>query len=660
MSRTNTASTHNADDDPDPNHRHHERSSAPSAEQPEHNRAHRTKTFSLAGQPAYDPPPYCQRTDSYISPEYVSYHEQYEHERKPVWGLAAPLPRIVRPGMRPRRASDAQTHHEGLPTINNIRNGVRHVQSNVSRRPSTQRLPLQRVASRAPEQAQSFQQARKSDDLPNYQTFASGAEDQRDSGDQGDAGPEQTHASAEAIGKHTTANSWRRSSDITIVPEEQTDADQNSGQVKQQISNHTSHDFAADDCSDAQPLPRPKLASIQEIPRPSLIDKPEIEALRKRLQAQPDFVPHHTHELARPPTEIDLDARLPPHHKSEPIYNIRSKTSTNASQHLDKAEGQSEYLNTWSHFRYRVREPLSEFLSVYTLMTLGFSANLLYRISNLTPSPSPMISTPYYADVHTTNLVWSLATMAAVYIAGGVSGAHISPVVTLTLTIFRGFPPRLVLRYLAAQFLGCLFGCMTAYALYRDALHITAANAGVDLYEALIADTSALHTVPHTEVSAATIFFSQFVMLALLTVVVLALGDDQNSPPGAGMNALVLGLVVYVFAGVFAFNAGGSFSPFRDLAPRVVVSVVWRRGDVWWERSVYWLWGACIAPLLGGLTGAMLYDLCVFTGGESPVNYPDWGEKVSRWGQHMKVSCRRKTVIDVEAGKDDHDGDHWV
>ena len=33
-----------------------------------------------------------------------------------------------------------------------------------------------------------------------------------------------------------------------------------------------------------------------------------------------------------------------------------------------------------------------------------------------------------------------------------------------------------------------------------------------------------------------------------------------------------------------------------------------------------------MAPIIGGLVGALAYDMCVFKGGESPVNY-----SVSRW-----------------------------
>jgi aquaglyceroporin related protein len=37
-----------------------------------------------------------------------------------------------------------------------------------------------------------------------------------------------------------------------------------------------------------------------------------------------------------------------------------------------------------------------------------------------------------------------------------------------------------------------------------------------------------------------------------------------------------------------------------------------------------------VVPITGGPVGALLYDLCVFKGGQSPVNY-----SVSRWRNKM-------------------------
>lgn len=288
-------------------------------------------------------------------------------------------------------------------------------------------------------------------------------------------------------------------------------------------------------------------------------------------------------------------------------------------------------MNTWSKYRYYLREPLSEFLAVYVMMFTGLAANLMNQLNKVN-NPSQV----QYGDFNSTNLTWSWGCMAAIYIAGGVSGAHLSPVVTVTLCIFRGFPWRHVWKYAIAQFLGCFLAALTVYTLYRDAIILTANEADVDAYEAIFATSSVFHSRPTDGVGSSTVFFTQALMVALFSLTVLALGDDHNSPPGAGMNAFVVGLFVFVISAAFPFNTGASFNPFRDFAPRVVVSMVWGRSDIWTFRSCYWIWGCWLAPLVGSLAGAAIYDIFVFTGGESPVNYQHPGSALSGQMSRLK------------------------
>jgi glycerol uptake facilitator protein len=51
---------------------------------------------------------------------------------------------------------------------------------------------------------------------------------------------------------------------------------------------------------------------------------------------------------------------------------------------------------------------------------------------------------------------WGFAVCFAVYVAGGVSGAHLNPAVTLALAWRRGFPWHKVPGYLGAQLRGAI------------------------------------------------------------------------------------------------------------------------------------------------------------------------------------------------------------
>ena len=47
----------------------------------------------------------------------------------------------------------------------------------------------------------------------------------------------------------------------------------------------------------------------------------------------------------------------------------------------------------------------------------------------------------------------------------------------------------------------------------------------------------------------------------------------------------------------------------------------WSDGSMFTDHSWYWLWGCSVAPVIGSIVGAGLYDALIFNGGESPINY---------------------------------------
>ncbi|KAF2691199.1 hypothetical protein K458DRAFT_426556 [Lentithecium fluviatile CBS 122367] len=129
--------------------------------------------------------------------------------------------------------------------------------------------------------------------------------------------------------------------------------------------------------------------------------------------------------------------------------------------------------------------------------------------------------------------------------------------------------------------------------------------------------------------------FQQLRLLALYVCVTFAIGDDSNTPPGSGMSALIYGFMTYVLSITMGSNGLG-ISPARDLGPRCVA---------WWVgygratfSTGWWAYGPIAAGLTGSFFGALIYEVFIFVGGESPVNY--------RWPTPGDIKWRAKSRKD--------------
>src|SRR4030095_15239102 len=110
--------------------------------------------------------------------------------------------------------------------------------------------------------------------------------------------------------------------------------------------------------------------------------------------------------------------------------------------------------------RESLREMLAEFLGTFVLIVFGTAVVAQVVLSRQANGS--------YLSI---NLGWGLAVVMAVYVAGGVTGAHLNPAVTLTLAVRRGFPWGKVLPYWAAQLAGAFAGALVTFVTYREAFH---------------------------------------------------------------------------------------------------------------------------------------------------------------------------------------------
>ncbi|KAJ5501139.1 Major intrinsic protein, partial [Penicillium expansum] len=297
------------------------------------------------------------------------------------------------------------------------------------------------------------------------------------------------------------------------------------------------------------------------------------------------------------------------------------------------------FFNTWSKIRHYLREPMAEWLGTTMAMTIGLCATL----SNFTSSGQ---AGSYPAQ----SVAWGFGFMAAIYTTGGMSGGHLNPAISISLSVFRGFPARRCVIYIAAQLLGAITAGGISYAIYHDAIVEAATLAKVPQNASVAAQ--ALITLPKSFVHPATAFFTEFLGSAILVGSILALGDDTNAPPGAGMQAFIIGIIITIVILALGYNTGGCFNCARDFGPRLVAVMAGWGGHLFREYHAWWIWGPWIADITGALFGALIYDMAIFTGGESPVNYPPRRRKrayrVRALNLRKKLHIGKRKVPDLE------------
>jgi glycerol uptake facilitator protein len=202
---------------------------------------------------------------------------------------------------------------------------------------------------------------------------------------------------------------------------------------------------------------------------------------------------------------------------------------------------------------------------------------------------------------------WGLGVMLGVYVAGRISGAHLNPAVTVALAAFKGFEWRKVLPYVLAQTLGAFVAALLVRWNYTEVLH--AADPGLTIKtQGVFSTLPGNGTLPVGEWGA---FRDQIIGTAILLFLILAITDAAGTPPLANLAPFIIGLLVVGIGMAWGTNAGYAINPARDLGPRLA-SYLTGYGGAWRDQTGYlYFWIPIVAPIIGGLVGAGLYQVLV-------------------------------------------------
>uniref|UniRef100_A0A673LMM2 Aquaporin-10-like n=1 Tax=Sinocyclocheilus rhinocerous TaxID=307959 RepID=A0A673LMM2_9TELE len=261
------------------------------------------------------------------------------------------------------------------------------------------------------------------------------------------------------------------------------------------------------------------------------------------------------------------------------------------------------------------RECLAEFFGVYILILFGCGS-----VAQVTTSQNTK------GEYLSINLGFALGTTFGIYVAKGVSGAHLNPAVSLTLCVLGRFSWTCLPFYVCSQLLGAFLAAATVAlqyygenfpahtCLFTDAImdftggHLTVSGA--------TATAGIFSTYPADYLSLWGGVVDQIIGTAALLVCVLALGDPRNTPAPPGLEPVLVGAAVLVIGISMGSNSGYAINPARDFGPRLF-SYITGWGDEVFRAGHGWWWVPVFVTCVGALLGALLYELLI------GVHHPD-------------------------------------
>ncbi|WP_327122449.1 aquaporin family protein [Streptomyces sp. NBC_01341] len=265
-------------------------------------------------------------------------------------------------------------------------------------------------------------------------------------------------------------------------------------------------------------------------------------------------------------------------------------------------------------------ECLAEFLGMFVLISFGcgVAAMAVAALPGSGRTAGPTTSFLAAGDWVMPALGWGLAVTLGIYVAGGVSGAHLNPAVTLAFAVRRRFPWPKVIPYIAAQVVGAFAGAALVYAVYHDAINaLDLAMKGPKTNGHTLATFSIFGTFPASYFHGGIWgpFVDQVVGAGFMLVFVMAVIDLRNPAVRVSLGPVLIGLAVVAIGLSYGANAGYAINPARDLGPRLFA---WALG--WQELAMPgtlpgafsdYFWIPLVAPLVGGVAGVLLYDLFI-------------------------------------------------
>jgi aquaporin Z len=183
-------------------------------------------------------------------------------------------------------------------------------------------------------------------------------------------------------------------------------------------------------------------------------------------------------------------------------------------------------------------------------------------------------------------LAFGLTVVTMAYAVGHISGGHFNPAVSIGLWAGKRFQGKELLPYIVAQVLGGLFAGLVLYL-------IASGKAGFSTDDGFAANGYGEHSVGGYSMLSALI--AEVVLTAMFLIIIMG-ATDKKAP--AGFAPLAIGLALTLIHLISIPIDQTSVNPARSTGVALFAGG-WAIEQLW----LFWL-----APIVGGIIGAVIYN----------------------------------------------------
>jgi aquaporin Z len=233
----------------------------------------------------------------------------------------------------------------------------------------------------------------------------------------------------------------------------------------------------------------------------------------------------------------------------------------------------------------------AEFLGTFVLV-FGGTGSAVLAATFLTPAGTDSGLGIGFVGV---SLAFGLTVLTMAYAVGHLSGGHFNPAITIGLAAAGRFERRGVVPYVVTQVLAALAASAALWVVALNQRGMTKASLAAGGFAA---NGYGDHSPGHYGLFAGLII--EIVLTAVFLIVIMGTTDKRASN---GFAALAIGLALTLIHLVSIPVTNTSVNPARSTGPAIMLAF----GGKGWGLAQLWLFW--LAPIVGGILGALAYRL---------------------------------------------------